>query len=323
MKILVIDDSAYARKRLALILQGAGHTVVEADGGEAGLALLSREAVDAVTVDLLMPGMDGLEVMRRIRHDNDRIPILVVSSDVQERTVREVMAAGATAFVGKLAPREELIGAIANLTTTKRIEDISRAQLDMFTELINLSMGRAAQALERILDRHIRIKAPEVNILKPDRLRPFLETKAPRIGTAAEQAFTGEINGRGYLIFPVDHAEILVQTLLSQDRTLERLSAAEESILTEVANVILNAVVSDMGNRLNTRLRMGLPTVYFHLSSGKMAEIMLRKAIRNAQAAVVMSWLDIDQTTFVCYLVLITGAGDIQCLLESMERELS
>jgi len=323
MKILVIDDSAYARKRLAHIFEGAGHAIVEADDGEAGLALLADTKPDAVTLDLLMPGMDGIEVLRRIRKVHPRIPVVVISADVQDTTLREVKAAGATAFVGKLEPKDDLLRTLHEAMTCTGCGDLSSSQMDAFTELMNLCMGKAAKALERLLERHILIQAPQVEILEPENLIGYLETNTPEIGTAAEQAFTGEINGQGYLVFPTRHAETLVQALIRQDQSLEGLSAADKTILTEVANVILNAVISDLGNRLQTRLRMGLPSVYFQLTCQRMAEIMLGQAPEESQAVVLISWLHIDEIAFVCYLVLITGAGDIHRLLENMMGDLS
>jgi len=323
MKILVIDDSGYARKRLAHILEGAGHRVVEADGGETGLALLADAKPDAITLDLLMPSMDGIEVLRRIRKVNPGIPVVVISADVQERTLQEVRAAGATAFVGKLAPKEDLLRTLDAAMTCKGCGGLSVSQMHAFTELMKLSMGRAAHALEGLLERRILIQAPQVEILEAGTLLTYLETNTPEIGTAAEQAFTGEINGQGYLVFPTRHAETLVQALIRQDQSLEGLSAADKTILTEVANVILNAVISDLGNRLQTRLRMGLPSVYFQLTCQRMAEIMLGQAPEESQAVVLISWLHIDEIAFVCYLVLITGAGDIHRLLENMMGDLS
>ena len=65
--LLIIDDDAGLRDALAETAADQGYRVLQADGGEAGLQRLAQEPVDAVLLDLRMPGLDGLEVLARIR----------------------------------------------------------------------------------------------------------------------------------------------------------------------------------------------------------------------------------------------------------------
>lgn len=75
-KILVVDDSEYARLRIGKILKGGGHEGIEAKDGEEALRLVEETGPQAVTVDLLMPGMDGIEVIRRLRALRPEMPII-------------------------------------------------------------------------------------------------------------------------------------------------------------------------------------------------------------------------------------------------------
>ncbi|HEY3058698.1 MAG TPA: response regulator transcription factor [Chloroflexota bacterium] len=87
MDILVVDDDLTTRKMLRFVLeQQAGHRVLEAEDGEAAQRALDDEHVDLVMVDVVMPGIDGLELCKRIRATSN-VPIMVVSArgDIQSR----------------------------------------------------------------------------------------------------------------------------------------------------------------------------------------------------------------------------------------------
>lgn len=84
-KILVIDDSRFTRKMLSLLLeeQPEFEVVGTADDGVQGLAMIKSEAVDAATLDLDMPNMDGLTMLRELRKFSD-LPVVIVSSMPRE-----------------------------------------------------------------------------------------------------------------------------------------------------------------------------------------------------------------------------------------------
>src|SRR5215510_6501705 len=78
-RILVIDDEAAIRDSLRMTLEYEGYEFVGAATGQEGLVLAEREGPDLVLLDVKMPGMDGLEVLDRLRAMNDSLPIVVIS----------------------------------------------------------------------------------------------------------------------------------------------------------------------------------------------------------------------------------------------------
>src|SRR5204863_9057897 len=78
-RILVVDDEAAIRASLKRTLEYEGYEFLGAATGQEGLSLVEREAPDLVLLDVKMPGMDGLEVLDRIRAINDALPVVVVS----------------------------------------------------------------------------------------------------------------------------------------------------------------------------------------------------------------------------------------------------
>jgi DNA-binding response OmpR family regulator len=97
-KILVVDDSPTYAARLSSALREDGHEIVLAASGEEAMELLAVDRVDAIVMDLHMPGMGGLEACRRIRADRTRasIPLLIMTGSADHEAVRaECLAAGA------------------------------------------------------------------------------------------------------------------------------------------------------------------------------------------------------------------------------------
>ena len=111
-KILVIDDSGYARRLLRQTLEPLGHVVVEAGSGMAGLEAYAVHAPGLVLLDLTMEDMGGLEVLGRLREMDAGARVIVVSADIQRSTGRQVADAGAFRFLAKPADPAELVEAV-------------------------------------------------------------------------------------------------------------------------------------------------------------------------------------------------------------------
>ena len=75
-RILVVDDDAAIRDSLKMTLEYDGYDVMQAATGEEGVKLIEREAPDLVFLDVKMPGMDGLEVLQKVRHLAEVTPIV-------------------------------------------------------------------------------------------------------------------------------------------------------------------------------------------------------------------------------------------------------
>lgn len=82
--ILVVDDAPSVTALLRALLEGAGHTVMEANDGAAGLRILSTATVDLVVLDMMMPGIDGIETVKRLRGDGHQVPVIAMSGGTDE-----------------------------------------------------------------------------------------------------------------------------------------------------------------------------------------------------------------------------------------------
>jgi DNA-binding response OmpR family regulator len=109
VRVLLIDDDA----RLAELLEGyltpQGVSLVHAGGGQAGLAALAGGGFDAIVLDVMMPGMDGLAVLRKIRDAGHRIPVLMLTARGDEADRVVGLELGADDYIAKpFSPRELL-----------------------------------------------------------------------------------------------------------------------------------------------------------------------------------------------------------------------
>jgi len=110
MKILVVDDERAVRDSLRRALELEGYSVELASDGEEALERLSANGEpDAMILDVLMPGMDGLEVCRRVRREGNRIPVLMLTARTEVENRVAGLDAGADDYVAKPFALEELL----------------------------------------------------------------------------------------------------------------------------------------------------------------------------------------------------------------------
>src|SRR5688572_33409964 len=102
-RILVVEDSAVIRRLIEVCLRAADLEIVTREDGKTGLAAVGSESPDLVVLDIGLPGMDGWEVLDRIRRDEatKNIPVVVLTAHAEEESRRRANEGGADAFVTK------------------------------------------------------------------------------------------------------------------------------------------------------------------------------------------------------------------------------
>jgi CheY-like chemotaxis protein len=117
--ILTVDDSLVSRKMLRHALQSASAnplTFLEASHGQGALALLASRDVDLLFTDLYMAGMDGLELVRRVRGEGRTLPVVVVTSERSETVLARLREAGADRVLSKPFQPEALKAVLDELS---------------------------------------------------------------------------------------------------------------------------------------------------------------------------------------------------------------
>ncbi len=135
-KVLVVDDTPHNVKLLADLLAVKGYAVATAVNGEEALAKVASERPDLVLLDVMMPGLSGYDVCRRIRGDpaTALLPVVLVTSlDPQLERVKG-MEAGADDFLSKPINQAELFARVRSLLRVKALQDEVRRQADALKE---------------------------------------------------------------------------------------------------------------------------------------------------------------------------------------------
>ncbi|HEY4003407.1 MAG TPA: response regulator [Candidatus Xenobia bacterium] len=110
--VLIIDDSAFSRRVLRSHLEAGGYRVVEASDGLAGLERYSLERPDAVTLDLTMTGIHGLEVLEQLRQLDPHVRVLIATADIQSATREMSSLGGAAGYIQKPFSTEDVVARV-------------------------------------------------------------------------------------------------------------------------------------------------------------------------------------------------------------------
>jgi excisionase family DNA binding protein len=118
--VLIVDDDPRLREYVRVNLEMEGYSVREAGDAEQGLSVLEESTPDLVLLDVMMPGVDGWEMLRRVqeRHGVGAIPVIMFSGKVDELAAEEAASRGAQGFVGKPFSPQDLVDQTKQLLPT-------------------------------------------------------------------------------------------------------------------------------------------------------------------------------------------------------------
>lgn len=115
-KILIVDDSIFQRKNICSVLVEAGFTTIEAENGRDGLEKALASTPDFILTDLLMPEMDGIQLLAALREIKFACPVFVLTSDIQANKRTTCLELGAAGFLSKPLKKAELLAAIGSIS---------------------------------------------------------------------------------------------------------------------------------------------------------------------------------------------------------------
>ncbi|GGH52011.1 chemotaxis protein CheC [Paenibacillus sp. JGP012] len=147
---------------------------------------------------------------------------------------------------------------------------LNELQKDLLTELVNVYVGQAANMLSEIVDKHIVLSIPEVELISitevdpEDRRYNILFTEGHLFRSSLQ--FGYQFQGKAFLMFPAEQAKVLANMCLGEltehvDPNDFRLMDTDLDVLQEVSNVLLNAIIGEFGNFLEMKLEYVLPEI--------------------------------------------------------------
>ncbi len=161
IRVLLVDDHAVVRTGFRLLLQSQAdiQVIAEAPSGEIACQLYAELAPDVVVMDLGMPGMGGLEALRRIRAREETARILALSAHDDPMHARRALREGALGFLSKRSAPEVLIDAIATIARGRRYIDPGLAQTLALAEIEGAGRSPIEQLSEREFEVFMRLAA--------------------------------------------------------------------------------------------------------------------------------------------------------------------
>jgi two-component system invasion response regulator UvrY len=181
IRILLVDDHAVVRMGFRLLLQSVAEmsVIAEADSGEAACQLYLELEPDVVIMDLAMPGMGGLEALRRIRARHPQAQVLTLSAHDDPMHARRALQEGAMGFLSKRSAPEALLEAVAVVAGGRRYLDPVLAQKLALAEFD----GGAKSPVERLSEREFEVFVRLARGATVQRIAADLSLSASTIGT--------------------------------------------------------------------------------------------------------------------------------------------
>jgi two-component system invasion response regulator UvrY len=181
IRVLLVDDHAVVRMGFRLLLQSTAEmsVVAEADSGEAACQLYLELKPDVVVMDLAMPGMGGLEALRRIRARDARAQVLTLSAHDDPMHARRALQEGALGFLSKRSAPEALLEAVSVVAAGRRYLDSALAQKLALAEFD----GGAKSPVERLSEREFEVFVRLAGGATVQRIALDLNLSASTVGT--------------------------------------------------------------------------------------------------------------------------------------------
>jgi DNA-binding NarL/FixJ family response regulator len=155
IRVLIADDHAIVRQGLRQILAGESDLTIEGEAatGEELLTMVRRGGGDVVILDLSLPGMAGLDVLRELGHLSPDLPVLILSVHAADQYATRALRAGAAGYLTKEAAPEELVVAIRRVVAGGRY--LGTAEAELLADYV--ASGRAERPHEALSDREFEI----------------------------------------------------------------------------------------------------------------------------------------------------------------------
>jgi two-component system, NarL family, invasion response regulator UvrY len=181
IRVLLVDDHAVVRTGFRLLLEGQPEirVVGEADSGESACQRYEELTPDVVVMDLAMPGMGGLEALRRIRAHHPQARVLALSAHEDALHARRALREGARGFLSKRSAPEALLEAVTAVAAGRRYLDVALAQKLALDEV---ERGGGAP-LERLSEREFEVFVRLAGGATVQRIADDLKLSASTVGT--------------------------------------------------------------------------------------------------------------------------------------------
>lgn len=316
--VLLVDDSAFARRKARQLVEELGYSVIEAASGGEAVAQCEASAPDLVLLDVVMAGMDGIEVLRRLRQLVPTLPVIVVTADIQDSTSVQMKDLGAAEVLGKPLSRSTLQAAIATALSRRVPRVLNANHLDALAELINIGYGRAAAALSSLTRERILLQAPSVVVCAADDLGRHLALSFPGQVACVNQVFSGPITGNAMLLLDAESA-VTLTALLDPGTVHQTLDEPSREAISEVGNILLSACLGVFGNLLHVQVTFAIPNLHVD-TAAPLVHSLTVDAQQLHHTVLVKTRFTVSDTHVTGFLVILLSVTSLDRLISAVDR---
>jgi class 3 adenylate cyclase len=240
--ILVVEDNEVHRSTLTKLLGGQGHRITLAENGRRGLDLIQSERFDVILLDILMPEMDGFQVLKKIKGDREfrHIPVIMITALDDIASAVRCIEMGADDYLTKPFEKVVLQARINSGLSKKRFHDMERRHVDQITHL-----NRRLEA---------RVEEQMAELVRTGKLKRFLPRQVAEGLMTGRLGHTQQLERRKVTIL---FSDMVGFTDLSDSLDPEELSEVLDEYLRE-----MSAVVVVHGGTLDNYIGDGIMAVF-------------------------------------------------------------
>ena len=263
-KILVVDDSAFTRRIVRSALNGRGYRqVIEAENGEEGLRKYETEKPDVLLLDIIMPDLDGTDVLKRVMNMDENAKVIMLSAVGQQKTMKTCNKLGSIGYIIKPFDERQLMDTVEKALHTKEkrrpLAKLDKLEEDALREVGHVGAQHAATALSKMIGQTVKAKLLAARMTSLDDL-PELVGDRETMVSGIYLPVTGDISGSLLMVFPQKSALTLVDVLLKKKLgTTKKLSEMDKSALSEAGNILAGNCLTALSHVLEMHLVEHIP----------------------------------------------------------------
>jgi chemotaxis protein CheC len=196
--------------------------------------------------------------------------------------------------------------------------ELTAAQRDALTELINIGFGRAAASLSRLTGHRVQLEVPQVMMCPvgelSEVLRPYIDGDIATV----HQVFSGPVAGDALLVLDQRSGGMLKELLTDEPALPLSIDASAREVIAEVGNILLNACLGMFGNLLKVQVSFAVPHVTLEGLEAVLGSIVVeREGLRYA--LVVHAGFRLKHSSVTGYLIIVLGVASIDRLIRAVE----
>jgi len=195
--------------------------------------------------------------------------------------------------------------------------NITKAQMDILKELINIGVGNGADVLNTMLNSHITLQVPSVEILQPEELKEWMKKHGTERLASVNMSFKKDFSGIAELVFPPESASKLVAMLIKEETKSIDLDSIHAGALSEVGNIVLNAVIGSISNVLGLNLVYSVP-VYTERDAGE--PLLPNEMCFNTIIILAQTYFTVDSFKIQGNIILVLEVGFFDKLLAAIDN---